>query len=58
MFDALLYCVCAFESNVYVCICKEIGKISDFWAVVCKFCPFVVFFFCCSYVSFVLYLCF
>jgi len=53
-FDALLYCVCAFESDVYVCMFEEI----DFWAVVCKCCSFFVFIFCCSYVSFVLYLCF
>ena len=38
-FDALLYCVCAFESDVNVCMSKEIGKLSDFWAVVCKCCP-------------------
>jgi len=56
-FDALLYCVCAFESDVYVCMFKENGKLSDFWAVTCKYCPFFVFIFCCSYVSFVLYFC-
>jgi len=39
-FDALLYCTCACESDVYVYMFKEIGKLSDFWAVVCKFCPF------------------
>jgi len=42
-FDALLYCVCASESDVYVCMFKEIGKFSDFWAVVCKCCPFFCF---------------
>jgi len=42
-FDTLLYCVCALESDVNVCVFKEIGKLSDFWAVVCKCCPF---FFC------------
>jgi len=26
---------------------KEIGNLSDFWAVVCKYCPFYVFIFCC-----------
>jgi hypothetical protein len=57
-FDDLLYCVCAFESDVYVCMFKEIGKLSDFWALVCKCCLFFVFIVCCSYVSFVLYLCF
>ena len=35
-FDALLYCVCAFESDVYVCVFKEIGKLSDFCGVGCK----------------------
>jgi len=44
-FDALLYCVCAFESDVYVCMFKEIGKLSDFWAVVCKCCHFLFSFF-------------
>ena len=57
-FDALLYCVCDFESYVYVCMFKEIGKLSDFWTAVCKCCTFFVFIFCCSYVSFVLYFCF
>ena len=42
-FDALLYCVCASESDVYVCMFKEIGKLSDFRAVVCKCCPFFCF---------------
>jgi len=37
VFDALLYCVCAFESNVYVCGFKEIGKLSECLAVICKF---------------------
>jgi len=55
-FDALLYCNCAFESDVYVCVLKEIGKPSDFSSAVCKCCPFFVFIFCCSYVKFVLYL--
>jgi len=29
-FDIMLYCVYAFESDVYVCVFKEIGKFSDF----------------------------
>ena len=53
-FDVLLYCVCALESDVYVCVFKETGKISDFWAVVYKGCPSFVFIFCFSYLSFVL----
>jgi len=56
VFDALLYCICAFESDVYVCMFKEIGKLSDFSVVVYKCCPFYVFIFCCFYVSFVQYL--
>jgi len=48
-FVGLLYCVCAFESNVCVCVLKEIGKLSDFWAVVCKCCPFLVFIFCLTW---------
>jgi len=54
-FDALRYCVYAFESDVCVCMFKEIGKLSDFWAVGCKILPIFLF---SSFVSFVLCLCF
>ena len=50
-FDVFLYCVCAFESDVHVCMFKEIGKLFDFWAVVCKCCPYFVLIFCCSCVG-------
>ena len=43
-FDSLLYCICGFENDVYICMFKEILKLSDSWAVVCKCCPFFVFF--------------
>ena len=39
-FDALLYCGCVFESDIYVCVLKEIVKLSDLRAVVCKCFPF------------------
>jgi len=57
-FGALLYCVSAFESDVYVGMFKKVGKFSDFRTVVCNCCPFFVFIFSHSYESFVLDLCF
>ena len=60
-FDALLYCVCAFESDVYVCMFKKIGKLSDFRAVVCKCCPsfYLLLFLCelCAVFVFLVLLC-
>jgi len=29
-FDAFLYRVCAFERDVYICVFKKTGKLSDF----------------------------
>ena len=39
----MLYCVCAFECNVYIGVFEEIGEFYNLWTVVCKFCPFFVF---------------
>ena len=41
-FDALLYCICAFECDVYVGVFKWVGKFSDLWTVLCECCPFFV----------------
>ena len=53
-FCAMLYCVCAFECNIYVGMFEEIGEFSNLWTMVCKGCPFFVFIFILFLVDFLL----
>ena len=55
-FCAMLYCVCAFECNVYFGMFEEIGEFSDLWTMVCKVCPFFAFIFMLFLVDFLLHL--
>jgi len=50
----MLYCVCAFECNIYVGMFEEIGEFSNLWTMVCKGCPFFVFIFILFLVDFLL----
>ena len=54
----MLYCVCAFECNIYVGMFEEIGEFSNLWTMICKGCPFFVFIFILFLVDFLLHLCF
>ena len=44
-FCTVLYCVCAFQCNIYVGMFEEIGEFSNLWTMVRKGCPFYVFIF-------------
>jgi len=57
-FCTVLYCVCAFECNIYVGVFEEIDEFSNLWTMVCKGCPFFVFIFILFLVDFLLHLCF
>ena len=56
-FCTVLYCICAFECNIYVGMFEEISEFSNLWTMICTGCPFFVFIFFLFLVDFLLHLC-